>query len=413
MPNTNERDALPEGWKLIEKKTCYVLIENGQVLATLAGPESVENATRIARALAATAPNAGAPRIAIDFKQATELLAMFGDEVGEVTLSTGEGHSGKGLYAWYSELPEEGAEYLGVTDDEAAPTQPVTQEQHDAAMAQIREAFEEDDDAAPAQQAGAPLPLAPSVPLTVDEYQAKYARFYRLNDDERYGYECCWMEFVEDRAATPPRALPLVPSGADEASAEMIAAGLRAATSMDSVISTLYPSELQAIYRAMREALMTARDHISMDQLRISHCKDAAAIEAALATPPQATLPASEAVAWMDPAQPRNPIGAEKKRDLETINGTPGRILAEKFTVPLFTRAPPQADAAEPVALTDEERQQLADTIDEFIDTGETLTEYAVLLDWAVRGLLECTHFVPTEAGRAAAAQAPGARGQE
>lgn len=61
--------------------------------------------------------------------------------------------------------------------------------------------------AAPAPAAaGAPLPLAPRVPLTVDEYQAKYARFYRLNDDERYGYECCWMEFVEGRAAIQQQA---------------------------------------------------------------------------------------------------------------------------------------------------------------------------------------------------------------
>ena len=70
----------------------------------------------------------------------------------------------------------------------------------------------------------------------------------------------------------------------------------------------------------------------------------------------------------------------------------------------------PQAPAAEPVAMTVEERQRLSDTIDEFIDTGDTLTEYAVLLDWAARGLLECTHFIPTEAGRVAAAQAPGVR---
>lgn len=38
---------------------------------------------------------------------------------------------------------------------------------------------------------------AQALPLTVDEYQAKYARIYRLNDDERYGYECCRTEFVE------------------------------------------------------------------------------------------------------------------------------------------------------------------------------------------------------------------------
>lgn len=61
--------------------------------------------------------------ITLDFKQATELLEMFGGEPGTITLSMGvEGsHSGPGLYAYYSELPEEGANFLGVADDEAAP----------------------------------------------------------------------------------------------------------------------------------------------------------------------------------------------------------------------------------------------------------------------------------------------------
>jgi hypothetical protein len=33
----------------------------------------------------------------------------------------------------------------------------------------------------------------------------------------------------------------------------------------------------------LRNALKTARDHIEMDELRISHCKDAAIIDAAIA----------------------------------------------------------------------------------------------------------------------------------
>lgn len=60
-------------------------------------------------------------KIHIDYKQATELLEMFGGEPGEITLEVGDGHSGHGLYAHYTELPEEGAEYLGVADDEAVP----------------------------------------------------------------------------------------------------------------------------------------------------------------------------------------------------------------------------------------------------------------------------------------------------
>jgi len=75
------------------------------------------------------------PRIEIDFKQATELLAMFGGEPSLVTLMPGDGHSGKGLYAYWTDLPGEGAIYLGATDDDAAPQAP------DAALDADGEAF--------------------------------------------------------------------------------------------------------------------------------------------------------------------------------------------------------------------------------------------------------------------------------
>lgn len=66
--------------------------------------------------------------ISIDFKQAAELLAMFGGEPAEITLLAGPGHSGDGLYAYFNDLPEEGAEFLGVTDNEAVPaTRPTLQ----------------------------------------------------------------------------------------------------------------------------------------------------------------------------------------------------------------------------------------------------------------------------------------------
>lgn len=44
--------TIPAGWKLLAKKTCYVLMHDGAVIATLAGPESKENAAIIARMLA-------------------------------------------------------------------------------------------------------------------------------------------------------------------------------------------------------------------------------------------------------------------------------------------------------------------------------------------------------------------------
>jgi len=77
-----------------------------------------------ARAVLALAPQqAGgeAESIRIDFRQATDLLAMFGGEPAEITLALwgDEGHDGPGLYAWYTDFPEEGSVNLGITDEEA------------------------------------------------------------------------------------------------------------------------------------------------------------------------------------------------------------------------------------------------------------------------------------------------------
>ena len=51
--NAAIRAGVPEGWKLVTKKTCYALMHDGAVIATLAGPESPANAAIIARMLAA------------------------------------------------------------------------------------------------------------------------------------------------------------------------------------------------------------------------------------------------------------------------------------------------------------------------------------------------------------------------
>lgn len=51
--NAAIRAGVPDGWKLLAKKTCYVLMHDGAVIATLAGPESEANAAIIARMLAA------------------------------------------------------------------------------------------------------------------------------------------------------------------------------------------------------------------------------------------------------------------------------------------------------------------------------------------------------------------------
>lgn len=76
--------------------------------------------------------------ILIDFKQATDLLAMFGGEPNEITLSIGGGHSGSGVYASYTDLPEEGAIFLGVSDQEAMPDEVPLAETGEAAFEQKR-----------------------------------------------------------------------------------------------------------------------------------------------------------------------------------------------------------------------------------------------------------------------------------
>lgn len=46
--------------------------------------------------------------------------------------------------------------------------------------------------------------------------------------------------------------------------------------------------------------------------------------------------------------------------------------------------------------LIGEELELFRKTLEGFADCGETDTDYAKLLDWARRGLLECTNFRPT-----------------
>jgi hypothetical protein len=83
-----------------------------------------EAITEAAPAQAAAVPESSS--VSIDFRQATELLEMFGGEPTEITLMAGDGHSGPGLYAVYNADPE-GSVHLGETDEEAVPDAPVSQ----------------------------------------------------------------------------------------------------------------------------------------------------------------------------------------------------------------------------------------------------------------------------------------------
>ena len=99
----------------------------------------------LARAALTAAPaQAVAQGITIDFKQATELLEMFGGEPTEITLMTGDGHSGNGLYASYTDMPEQGAGFLGTSDDEALPAAPA--QEHATQLADQGRAYSIDAD---------------------------------------------------------------------------------------------------------------------------------------------------------------------------------------------------------------------------------------------------------------------------
>lgn len=67
--NAAIRAGIPDGWELVTRKTCYALMDDGAVIATLAGPESEANAAIIARMLAApSVATAGNPQPARDWE---------------------------------------------------------------------------------------------------------------------------------------------------------------------------------------------------------------------------------------------------------------------------------------------------------------------------------------------------------
>lgn len=71
-----------------------------------------------------TSPEAAESRITITLRQAEKLVAFFGGHDAEITIAPSDidSHSGPGLYAWCTDYPEEGSEFLGLTevDDDLA-----------------------------------------------------------------------------------------------------------------------------------------------------------------------------------------------------------------------------------------------------------------------------------------------------
>lgn len=58
-------------------------------------------------------------KLEIDHRIAKEILEYFGGEEANVTIQWWkEGHSGAGFYIWCTDYPEDGAVYLGMTEDQ-------------------------------------------------------------------------------------------------------------------------------------------------------------------------------------------------------------------------------------------------------------------------------------------------------
>lgn len=115
--------------KLIESAPEHIWLDLGENLEALTDDATFRNLSEVTWS-EDNATSCGikyirsdaAQALRIDFKQATELLAMFGGEPCEITLSVIDGHSGPGLYAHFTEYPEDGAQFLGATNGWATPS---------------------------------------------------------------------------------------------------------------------------------------------------------------------------------------------------------------------------------------------------------------------------------------------------
>lgn len=65
----------------------------------------------------------------ITYSEAKELLNCFGGEDGVMVLTQSDGHSGKGLYAYHEDYPEDGASFLGEKEETKMNIQNLTEKQ--------------------------------------------------------------------------------------------------------------------------------------------------------------------------------------------------------------------------------------------------------------------------------------------
>ena len=106
--------------KRVGQQDNYEFVETRRMWSAWQARAALAAAPAVPAPAADAATQAAQMGIRLDFKQASELLGMFGGEPGEVSVLIGDGHSGHGLYAMWAADPE-GTVYLGQTDDEAVP----------------------------------------------------------------------------------------------------------------------------------------------------------------------------------------------------------------------------------------------------------------------------------------------------
>jgi hypothetical protein len=102
-----------------------------------------------------------------------------------------------------------------------------------------------------------------------------------------------------------------------------------------------------------------------------------------------------------------------------TDAGCPDGVRMDDWIREVVARAASSATApltsdSESVGTMDaDEWEEFERTVEDFEDCGETSTDYEVLMDWAQRGLLECTHFEVTKAGQDLIARAQSTNGEQ
>jgi hypothetical protein len=107
-------------WRAAANQIAIQVAKNCGTVPNLTHPHIYLGLQELFSATPAAPAAVAGPSLYFDFKQATELLQMFGEEPGEVVVTMGTGHSGPGMYAaWVADM--EGSIYLGETDEDAEP----------------------------------------------------------------------------------------------------------------------------------------------------------------------------------------------------------------------------------------------------------------------------------------------------